>query len=100
MRVFKYPIPNDGYPAKISAPGAYKILHAGPDPTGQVCVWAAVMPDRPQMADNFARVLVAGTGHDIGEPFRAEHHIGSYVDGPFVWHVFAFIRNPNDRVGV
>lgn len=33
------------------------------------------------------RVLVVGTGHQI--PTTAIQHLGSVLDGPFVWHLFA-----------
>jgi hypothetical protein len=33
------------------------------------------------------RVIVVGTGHQI--PPAATQHLGSVLDGPFVWHLFA-----------
>lgn len=64
-------------------PGA-TLLHVGLDPQRTPCIWAKVTPEtssRPY------RVYLVGTGNpmpdDVGE------HLGSFVQGPFVWHAFA-----------
>jgi hypothetical protein len=58
-------------------------LHVGLDPNGTPCAWAIV--------DQFSRLHhryaleVVGTGQSA----PSAPYIGSFVEGPFVWHVFA-----------
>ncbi len=46
-------------------------------------VWAIVDPKaKPEPR----RLLIRGTGHEVGED--GAEYIGTYDDGPFVWHLF------------
>lgn len=76
--VWKYEV-SDGMTAM--PPGA-EIVHAGPDPDGVACVWALVDPHAWNEHRSFH---IYGTGHEV--PAGALH-IGSWVEGPFVWHLF------------
>lgn len=66
----------------ISMPLGAKIIHAGLDPQGQTCVWALVDTN---LKTEYREIYVRGTGHDINNDFA---HVGSFVSGQFVWHVF------------
>ena len=75
---------------KVSMPMGAMPLHvaiqnpnSGVERTIQL--WAAVDPARPKEDRLFA---VVGTGNPAPEPDDAEY-VGSVIDGPFVWHVFA-----------
>lgn len=60
-------------------------LHAGLDPAGTPCLWCLVDPER---ATAPLPVAIFGTGNPMaGIP--ASPHVGSFVQGGFVWHVFA-----------
>lgn len=52
----------------------------------QPTLWALADLSAP-MEDR--RFEIVGTGWIVGEGF---HHIATYVDGPFVWHVFEAIE--------
>lgn len=58
-------------------------LHVGLDPHGAPCIWMKVNRDYDTEA---LVVYVVGTGHPL--PTDAEIHLGSFNQGPFVWHVF------------
>ncbi len=57
------------------------VVHVGLDPNCNPCVWLLVDPDAPTVARRFTLV---GTGDSVAD---AAHPVGSFVDGPFVWHV-------------
>lgn len=82
ITVYKYPIQitDKQY---LTLPNGYHIVHVGLDPTGAPCIWALVDTERSLIQET---VYVVGTGHLL--PFRADRHLGSFVDGSFVWHVF------------
>lgn len=83
-KIFKYPIhkyPSQSEP-KISMPKGSLVVHVGFDPNQQVCIWAQVDPNAPMEE---VSIQVVGTGHECPE---GHYHIGSFLDGPFVWHVF------------
>lgn len=78
---------------EVKMPTAIDVLHVGLDPQGAPCIWAKVDSTknlRPWV------LWVVGTGHPLpedgkpgtGEGFDFASHIGSFVQGPFVWHVF------------
>lgn len=52
----------------------------------QPTIWALVDLSAPMEDRRFETV---GTGWIVGEGF---HHIATYMDGPFVWHVFEAIQ--------
>ena len=68
----------------IKMPGEPKILSVGLDPKGVPCLWALVQPGNPEWRIS---VHIVGTGNPaenaVGQTF-----VGSFVQGPFVWHVF------------
>lgn len=77
----------------IEIPNASKIVHVGRDPQEVPCVWAEIVtdasdvlvPSKPGKVGGL-RVTVYGTGHRIP---TALEHAGSFVAGPFVWHVYS-----------
>lgn len=60
------------------------VIHAGPDPSGKLCIWET-HPAGSTRAEH-RRFRLVGTGHPIEE--RIVQHIGSYVTGPLVLHLF------------
>lgn len=79
-KIFKYEI--DGYETEIQIHGYGKIVHVGKDPNGVICAWAEVNPDDKL---NGVWVYVIGTGHQIP---HGTGHVGTFNDGPFMWHVY------------
>ena len=63
-----------------------KVLHAGLDPQGIPCIWAKVTPTKGMHA--VLPINLVGTGIDLGPCDFSSNHIGSFVQGPYVWHVF------------
>ena len=62
------PIPTDG-----------GVVHVGLDPFGVPCVWTR----GDQNNQRRVAMQIIGTGWE----FDGGEHVGSFVDGPFVWHV-------------
>lgn len=58
-------------------------VHVGLDPQGNPCVWAAV---DTEAAIEERRLYVRGTGHPMPNDYKVM--LGSFTQGPFVWHVF------------
>jgi hypothetical protein len=79
--VYKYPIGITRYQVVNTFKDAVPV-HVGFDPQGQPCIWMEV--DTANPPENFA-VNVIGTGHEVP---KNTNHIGSFVQGPFVWHVY------------
>lgn len=67
----------------VMIPNGYQIALVGLDPNGVPCIWAIVDPERSAAEET---IRIVGTGHPI--PPNVRRHIGSFVQGPFVWHVF------------
>lgn len=63
-------------------------MHVGLDPNGCPCVWALVDLSRPIQPDTYT-IFIHGTGHPLPDDTAGRDHLGSFVDGSFVWHVFA-----------
>ena len=82
MKIFKYPLHVTDQQI-VQMPACSKIIHAGLDPTGCPCLWAKVDPDEKNNKDVIVRIV--GTGHDVPPNTL---HVGSFVQNPFVWHVF------------
>lgn len=86
MRVYKY----NFYPAShfdVLLPEGAKILKA--DKQGDAyCMWALVDIDAKEQVRHFRW---AGTGHDITEPQENLRHVGTFFDGPYVWHIFEIL---------
>lgn len=89
--IWKYPIDIESE-QHIRVQADFTPLHVGIDPTGTPCVWGLVDPGNPEATVSF-RVLIFGTGHPITGPEEGNFddepkYLGSFVQGPFVWHVF------------
>jgi hypothetical protein len=51
----------------------------------RICMWALVDPERPKVSRTFR---TRGTGWVIGSDETLGTHLGTVIDGPFVWHIF------------
>lgn len=60
-----------------------QLLHVGLDPSGFPCVWAEVETEMPS---SDVTIFVVGTGHPVPD---GAWHVGSFVQGGFVWHIYA-----------
>lgn len=49
---------------------------------GHMCLWALHADTESQSVRKF---LIAGTGYEIPPGFE---YIGTWTDGPFIWHLF------------
>jgi hypothetical protein len=67
----------------IPAPFGAKAIHVGLDPSGTPCLWAIV---EDHIKQGGMDVWIVGTGQEI--PKEDHAYVGSFVQGPFVWHVF------------
>lgn len=80
--IHKYPLSVTQF-QEIAVPFGGIPIHAGLDPSENPCIWCEVETDNlPEPLP----VFLLGTGHE--RPERARQHVGSYVQGPFVWHVY------------
>lgn len=93
--VYKYPLDlnapsyEDGY--AVDLPDGATLLHVDQDPahtagTGHLAVWADV--DTEADPERRVPLVVLSTGHPMPNGIDASSHLGSVVDGPYVWHVF------------
>ena len=80
--VWKYSLPVPGEEARLGLRVGAELVHMGPDPSGSIAVWYELNPIAPIKWWCFE---IIGTGHQIPQDSQ---HIGSYVAGPFVWHVY------------
>lgn len=80
--VWKFPIEIDRDTIEVLMPQGAVILDVQKQ-HDQVCLWAQVDSDAPQVARYFS---VVGTGHRI--PNGKMNHVGTVQDGTFVWHLF------------
>ena len=80
--IYKYPIEITDK-QEIQMPFGAEVIHAGLDPQGMPCLWATV-----ESANSPEPVLVGVVGTGNPMPLHAERHVGSFVQGPFMWHVF------------
>ncbi len=78
--VWKYAI-SSGV-TRLEVPIGATFLHADVQ-GGQACVWAIV---DPASGTETRHILFRGTGYYIEH--QIVRHIGTMLDGPFVWHVF------------
>ena len=80
--IYKYPIQITDE-QEITMPTGAIVIHAGLDPQGTPCVWARVDTEaEPEPVS----ILVYGTGTTM--EYEPLEHVGSFTQGPFVWHVF------------
>lgn len=82
MTIWKFPLIIQRF-TSIQAPVGAKIIHVGIDPTGEPCVWAEVNAENDMQE---IKLCVVGTGQL--KPSEAKDHLASFVQGPFVWHVY------------
>ncbi len=83
MTIYKYPLEITGR-SSLSLPVGYKILSVGLDPRKRPSVWAMVSPAETHRVD--VPIFIFGTGHVVDGD--AHTHLGTFLDGEFVWHVF------------
>ena len=83
MKIYKYAIELGVQTVRV--PQGAKFISAGLDGLGAAVVWALV-DDRTNVSEG-RDVLLTGTGSafDVG----CLEFVGTFVQGPFVWHVFA-----------
>lgn len=70
----------------ILLPEHSQVIHAGLDPQGKPCLWAIVNTHLGTLCP--LTVFVVGTGNPMPAAVSSIRHIGSFIDGPFVWHIF------------
>jgi hypothetical protein len=80
--IYKYPIEITDE-QEIKPPQFAKPLHVGLDPQGQPCIWLEVDTENDPKT---MRIYVIGTGNPL--PEYTAFHAGSFVQSPFVWHVY------------
>ncbi len=80
--VWKFPLKIIGEQL-IKMPLYTEIIHVGLDPKGVPCLWGRVDTVQLHIEREF---YVTGTGHPL--PDGDNRHVGSFVDGAFVWHVW------------
>ena len=80
-RVWKFPLL--WVEANQDMPVAAQIIYVGMDPgSDHIALWAIVDPEQPMETRRFA---ILATGASLHDP---ERHVGSVIDGNYVWHVF------------
>ena len=80
MQIWKYQL-EPAATTQLRVPAPAKPIHVGIDANGYACVWFEVIEDQPTQAITLRRI---GTGWK----FSGGEHLGSYVEGPFVWHIY------------
>lgn len=70
----------------IDMPAEAEIIHVGLDPHGDPCLWAAI--PRTDAGPEHRLIEVLGTGNPIPDRDGERVHLGSFTQGPFVWHIF------------
>lgn len=86
LQIWKYPIERkDRQVVRIPAPA--RVLSAAIQ-NGKLCIWALVDTDCDELN---VTVNISGTGHVIAAPTEVvlARYVGTVMDPPFVWHVFA-----------
>lgn len=81
--IYKYPLEITDRQT-ISLPTGYEIALIGLDPNGTPCLWAIVDLEHSIASET---IYIVGTGLPI-PPNVVNRHIGSFIQGPFGWHVF------------
>ncbi len=72
--------------ANMDMPTSARIIHVGMDPgSDKIALWAIVVPGNEIETRRFA---ILGTGAFLHDPERGGAHVGSVIDGNYVWHVF------------
>lgn len=78
MAIYKYPLNTE-----IKTFGQPLCVHVGVDPKGSHCIWLLV---NPADKEHLHYVRVVGTEHCVPGGL---HHLGSFLDGEYVWHVWS-----------
>lgn len=75
-----------------------KVLHVGfdgaDDKHAYVWVQNTIGPEPTAAITTVLNFRIIGTGHQFA-PADAGQHVGSFVDAPFVWHVFCKEEAPS-----
>lgn len=82
--IYKYPI-SIADEQESTLPFGAEVIRVGLDPQDVPCVWAIV--DTEQLAAQLKTIFVIGTGQEVRDDFF--NYLGSFNQGPFVWHVFS-----------
>ena len=69
----------------VQMPLGSKVLSAGLDPIGNMCIWVEVDTENPIMNYN---VLGIGTGWEITVDLSEFKFIDTVTHGDFVWHIY------------
>ena len=80
--IWKFPLPGHGI--SLTLGDFPKVVHVGPDPQGVPCVWVEHGHDSVHPTN--LRLEIVGTGERVP---RDMTHVGTFIDGRFVWHVYA-----------
>lgn len=92
-RIWKFPLKVVDRQA-VSIPATFRMLSVGTDPTGEICLWAAV---DSRNGSRQVTIIMVGTGQPLP-------HVGSFIgtvlDGAFVWHVFTGPESAANRPGL
>lgn len=80
--VYKYVVETGRYEVNLQVPGYRKPLHVGLDPAGVPSLWMEV--DTNSVPVPFT-IYIVGTGQEVPQ---GKQYIGSFVEGPYVWHVY------------
>lgn len=85
--IWKFPITVGGI-TPINIPVGAQVRLAALDPaSGAPAIWIELDPEAPMINRRF---VIYGTGHEIegdgGSP--SDLHVGSLIDGDFVWHIY------------
>jgi len=81
-KIYKYNLfHNSSCPVILTRTG--KIVHVGFDPLGIGSIWIEVEPDSDMVN---RQLYIVATGGEL--PDAATNHVGSFVDGQFVWHIY------------
>lgn len=71
---------------KLEIPSGGKIIKVGLDGHNGPSIWAIVETELVEME---RIILLFGTGHELPEDIRINcNYIGTFVEQPYVWHVF------------
>jgi hypothetical protein len=76
--IWKYKVEN-----VLEMPKGAEILAVKVQDSFNVCIWAKV---DPEMETETRMFEVIGTGHPFDDTNK--EYIETYLDGPFVWHLF------------
>jgi hypothetical protein len=82
--IYKYPFSIESM-FELSLPFGAMVIHAGLDPAGQPCLWAEFDKAKSSVKE-IRPFFCVGTGQSLNP--MANAHIGSFVQGPFVWHIY------------